>query len=171
MTRALVEPHFVRLAIYYETGPTFWIGIRQRELEMALAIGEHCEAIVGSVDKSTSNRGVTHAVDYSSANAAWLLVRLQALPRNLGRGNTSSGDQAREKKRLLANRRTDAGPAKSAREGGSVSWAKENHSRFYSLRLRGWIGGDPSGFHLTSFWGVASIPAGRSIFHPLKFIR
>jgi hypothetical protein len=84
---------------------------------------------------------------------------LQALPRNLGPGNTSNGDQAREKKRLLSNRRTDAGPAKSAREGGSVCWSKENHSRFYSLDYVAGSAPIHRYFYLTSFWGVASIPA------------
>jgi hypothetical protein len=68
--RAANRPHLLRFAVE-DGAAAFTVGFGQSELEMALTIGEHGEAIVGRVDQGPADGSVRVTIDDRAVNCGY----------------------------------------------------------------------------------------------------
>jgi hypothetical protein len=105
---------------------------------MSLAVGEHCESIVGRIDESATNGLVGNGVDHGAANDS-LLIRLP-LARSSLRADAAKRDKRDENQHPGLDCGMKGSPIKLALDGRSFGGSQENHSDLllpYAVRFSG----------------------------------
>ena len=78
--------HACRSTLEDPTALTTVADFRQSKFKVSFTIGEGCQAIVGRIDKRTTDGSTGDRVDYRTANGALLLLRLLTRDRYLRPG-------------------------------------------------------------------------------------